>query len=786
MSTILSTLSVYFIFVIFFSYILHSFAVFWFQCISDAINMIDQDIIIFVYIFTILSFVKIIYVITPKVSNVFKRIFLCKNSINKKNEPFFYKFLILLACFLFFKELKQFQSSYPLYAVWVQKISELPYTLDLVFFSKFMIVNPFVLLCSFLIPLVILMFIFIGILYLVLSIINPMNKEEVNFLVTSTKYIIFSIAAYIMLFFVSLILLYTEPENYIITFNSFFMKSFSFHSFVLLPISLSLGIEPLYHMMFTIWTFFGFSVNNISIYGLDPFFTNLHNFYVVYSTKVISVFVSGINSVCDEFYNILDINESTFINFDLFDFLSSNFYVSFFVLLVLFFALCLFQCLKVLLCNNVKAIEFYFIFFFCNIFLVLVIFCTNLFHFYLFVEGIGLCSYVLLITNVKHFGSTESSVKYLFLGSFASGLLLFGLILLYSFIGSLSFFSIRWFSLSFFNFYSFFDLLLYKYSFTLLFSIFFLLCGILFKISAFPFHIWTPDVYSGAFLGITVFFSFNLKLVYFCFLLRLLFFTFFYLHFIWKPLFLISSYGSIILGCLGALKQRHLKRFIAYTSINQVGFFLAGLCCVGNIDTFYILFFYLLVFLITNWALYLFIFSFFSCDKLKIVWFSDLSILSSSNLNKRFYFFPYMFGLIIFSFGGLPPLAGFWSKYYLLCLLFYVGDLVLLCIILLTSILSIYNSIRIVKIIWFESHDKSELLYTSSNISFSIPQCPITFIVCPIFASFLFLVNLFLVVYLNKIWNFIFLFELPLFKLNIKSIFLDAMEADNKSKLNKY
>ena len=80
-----------------------------------------------------------------------------------------------------------------------------------------MIVNPFVLLCSFLIPLVILMFIFIGILYLVLSIINPMNKEEVNFLVTSTKYIIFSIAAYIMLFFVSLILLYTKPENYIIT-----------------------------------------------------------------------------------------------------------------------------------------------------------------------------------------------------------------------------------------------------------------------------------------------------------------------------------------------------------------------------------------------------------------------------------------------------------------------------------------------------------------------------------------------------------------------------------------
>ena len=79
MSTILSTLSIYFIFVIFFSYILHSFAVFWFQCISDAINMIDQDIIIFVYIFTILSFVKIIYVITPKVSNVFKRIFLCKN-----------------------------------------------------------------------------------------------------------------------------------------------------------------------------------------------------------------------------------------------------------------------------------------------------------------------------------------------------------------------------------------------------------------------------------------------------------------------------------------------------------------------------------------------------------------------------------------------------------------------------------------------------------------------------------------------------------------------------------
>ena len=101
-----------------------------------------------------------------------------------------------------------------------------------------------------------------------------------------------------------------------------------------------------------------------------------------------------------------------------------------------------------------------------------------------------------------------------------------------------------------------------------------------------------------------MFFSLSLKVAYFAFLIKFLVLIFFYLKFLWQPIFVYSSYGSILLGCLGALKQRHLKRFLAYTSINQVGFLLAGLCCISSYDSFLILLYYLCIFIVLTWSFY--------------------------------------------------------------------------------------------------------------------------------------------------------------------------------------
>ena len=330
--------------------------------------------------------------------------------------------------------------------------------------------------------------------------------------------------------------------------------------------------------------------------------------------------------------------------------------------------------------NNILKIE-YPILILCSLLGMLVMISSNdLIVFYIGLELQSLALYVLASFNRDNLLSSESGLKYFVLSALSSGLLLYGCSLIYGFSNSTNFNEISQ------NF---------NFEYGVIFGMVFVIVGLAFKISAVPFHMWAPDVYQGSPTSVTVLFAILPKIAALTVFIKFLYGPFINLFEEWQAIIIFLSIASMILGAVAAIGQKNLKRLIAYSSISHMGYALAGLTTGTNqgIQSSII---YLIIYLIMNLA-------FFSCLfmlKRKDKFYENIEDLSG--LSKKHPILALSFLIILFSLAGIPPLAGFFAKFYIFMAVIQKEMYFLAIVGLLATVIAAFYYLRVIKIIYFD------------------------------------------------------------------------------------
>ena len=363
--------------------------------------------------------------------------------------------------------------------------------------------------------------------------------------------------------------------------------------------------------------------------------------------------------------------------------------------------------------QNLNFFEFFILFLFSLFASLLLISCYDLFIAYLILELQALSFYVLAGIKRNSTLSNEAALKYFITGSFFSCIFLFGIALIYAGFGTTNFFFINLLSILYLN-NSFFYLNLLS-----ILGCFFILITIFFKLAIVPFHFWVPDVYDGSPLSSTIIFSLMPKLVLFTFLIRFLLIFFLSIQ-NFDSFFFFLGLLSIIWGTLQSLKQKRLKKLIIYSSIAQIGFVLLALSIFSE-DSLSSIFFFLIIYnfaSILSWGFLTsaFIFKkhiyFFNIEKKYPLYLSDL--INLFYLNKSWAF---IFLILFFSMAGLPPFAGFLSKFYIFFSLINSFNISFLIFLMLIISVSAFYYLRVLKIIFFETTKNKNNLF-QGNFNF--------------------------------------------------------------------
>ena len=307
---------------------------------------------------------------------------------------------------------------------------------------------------------------------------------------------------------------------------------------------------------------------------------------------------------------------------------------------------------------------------------------NDLIIFYIGLELQSLALYVLASFNRDNILSSESGIKYFVLSALSSGLLLYGCSLIYGFSGSTNFQIIS-------------EQILPN-SYGLTFGIVFILVGLAFKISAVPFHMWAPDVYQGSPTSVTAFFALLPKVAALTVLIRILYVPFLNMSDQWQLIIVFLSIASMILGSVAAIGQKNLKRLIAYSSISHMGYALAGIA-TGTNQGIQSSITYILIYLIMNLAFFSCVFMMKKNDK----YYENLDDLSG--ISKSHPVLSFCFLIILFSLAGIPPLAGFFAKFYIFTAVIEQSMFFLAIVGLLSTVISAFYYLRIIKIIYFDS-----------------------------------------------------------------------------------
>ena len=306
--------------------------------------------------------------------------------------------------------------------------------------------------------------------------------------------------------------------------------------------------------------------------------------------------------------------------------------------------------------------------------------------------------YVLLLTDFMNKSSREASVKYYYLSTLSSGLIIGGILIAYLVFHTTNFLNITWII---HNWYLNDDLKSHAILLTIM--LYFMITGFLFKLSAFPGHFWTPEVYDGAPHPITAIFILPIKIATFGIFLRLLSYVFHELHFLWSFILIISSGMSMIVGALLALVEFRIKRFIAYSSINQMGFMLIGIIA-GTFEALRASLIFLFIYILMNLGIFiLFLNTRDEKTNRSLTYITDLKNFAAQN-----HLVTVPFVVILFSMAGIPPLAGFFGKFYLLLHAFEEQQYLLVIIGLVTSLISAYYYLRLIKLMWFDTPENIE------------------------------------------------------------------------------
>jgi NADH-quinone oxidoreductase subunit N len=309
---------------------------------------------------------------------------------------------------------------------------------------------------------------------------------------------------------------------------------------------------------------------------------------------------------------------------------------------------------------------------------------TNLLSLYVGIELNSLAAYVLASFVRKDQRTAEAGLKYFVLGALASGILLYGMSLLYGFSGTTDYAGIAM-------------ALKDGVSMGELFGLVFLLSGIAFKISAVPFHMWTPDVYEGAPTPVTTFFASAPKVAAIAMLVRVSVTALGPATGSWQQILIFMALASIILGAVGAIGQTNIKRLLAYSSINNIGFALVGLAA-GTEQGVAAILSYMAIYVVMTIGAFACVMQMRDDEGRHIEEIASLSGLSQHNKALAA-----ALAILMFSLAGIPPLFGFWGKFLVFQAAVAADLLPLAAIGIAASVIGAYYYLRVIKVMYFDA-----------------------------------------------------------------------------------
>jgi NADH-quinone oxidoreductase subunit N len=309
---------------------------------------------------------------------------------------------------------------------------------------------------------------------------------------------------------------------------------------------------------------------------------------------------------------------------------------------------------------------------------------NDLIAFYLGLELMSLALYVVAAFSRDNLRSTEAGLKYFVLGALSSGMMLYGMSLVYGFTGNTGFDEIATVLSS------------EERGLGLIFGMVFILAGACFKISAVPFHMWTPDVYEGAPTPVTAFFASAPKVAAMAILIRVVSEAFLPILSDWRQIIVFVAIASMLLGSFAAIGQKNIKRLMAYSSIGHMGYALVGLSAGTETGVSGVVL-YMTIYMVMTLGTFACIMAMRREDGTYVETVEDLAGLSSTKP-----FMALVLTALMFSMAGIPPLAGFFAKYFVFVAAIEAKLYALAIIGVLSSVVGAYYYLRIVKLMWFD------------------------------------------------------------------------------------
>ncbi len=428
-------------------------------------------------------------------------------------------------------------------------------------------------------------------------------------------------------------------------------------------------------------------VSGIIIILLIALFLKKNAFSVTSNLSIILLICTGVVIFLNKNVNYLNFN----------DFFIRSSFVLFFQILIIIGSLS-----TIIISSNyfkdLKLVRFEIpiLILFSSLGMIILIGSNDLMSMYLGIELQSLSLYVIAAINRDSIKSSESGIKYFILGALSSGILLYGCSLVYGFSGNTNFEKI-----------SFVLDNLDSLNLGLIFGMVFILVGLAFKVSAVPFHMWTPDVYEGAPTSVTAFFSIVPKIAGISILYRFCIEIFGNFYEDWAQIIILLSILSMFLGAIAAINQKNIKRLLAFSSIGHVGFILIGLAS-GIESGIKGAIIYTVIYVFMNIA----IFSILLSIKINNIYVENIKDLSG--LSKKYPIISICIALIMLSMAGIPPLGGFFAKFYILISALDSNLYYLAILAVIASVISAFYYLRIIKIIYFDDIQTSEI---TSNIT---------------------------------------------------------------------
>ena len=315
--------------------------------------------------------------------------------------------------------------------------------------------------------------------------------------------------------------------------------------------------------------------------------------------------------------------------------------------------------------------------------MMMMISANNLIALYMGLELQSLALYVLAAINRDSARASEAGLKYFVLGALSSGMLLYGASLVYGFTGSTAFPQIAE------------ALASHGAGLGLIFGLVFIVAGLAFKVSAVPFHMWTPDVYEGAPTPVAAFFAAAPKVAAMALFIRVMVTPFASIVADWQQILIFVAIASMVLGAFAAIGQSNIKRLLAYSSIGHMGYALVGLAA-GTPEGVQGVVVYMIIYMIMTLGVFACVIAMRRKGN-HVEEISDLAGLARNHKGLAF-----VFAMLMFSLAGIPPLAGFFGKYFVFLAAMKAGLYALAVIGVVASVVGAYYYLRIVKIIYFD------------------------------------------------------------------------------------